>query len=167
MGFNSEGFYFSLFREPSGLNTFAGPVWFAKLCSFSRWDPAQACGVIWKNNFQCLLLGWALIPPLLDRLNPTACVWKAKSELYVLLSGKPHFHAPRDRCSSITLCNRLLDPQILGATGNVSCNHLMRLKAYNDYTATWWIRLDNNILPFVWHLVAYKVRIHYLVCSSQ
>lgn len=54
-----------------------------------------------------------------------------------------------------------------GPTGSVSCYRLMSLKACNDSTAIWWIWFDNSILPFVWHLIAYKARIHYLVCTSQ
>lgn len=80
-----------------------GPEQLVKLCSFSCCDSAQACSFIWKKNVH-YLLGWVLILPLLDHLNPTVCVWKAKSELSILLSGKPQFRVPWNRCSSVTLC---------------------------------------------------------------
>lgn len=109
-------------------------------------------------------------------INPPAA-WSIKSHCFCL-EGKvwalciafwqAAFLAPWNRCSNITVCNRLLDPRSLGADRyRVSFDLLISLKAYDDYTVIWWIWFNNNILPFVWHLVVYKVRMHYFVCSSQ
>jgi hypothetical protein len=56
--FSLRGVSFPLLRKPFGLKLahFVGPTRLAKLCSFSLRDLAQACGFIWKNNFQCFFL---------------------------------------------------------------------------------------------------------------